>query len=94
MAKQEKKAAPSFEKALERLESIVAEMEGGSLSLEKLIADFEEGQQLIKFCTGKLNEIEKKVEILVKRGDTLTAEPFDADPEGGEPAPEREADLF
>ena len=67
----------SFEKALERLEEIVEEMEGGSLSLDKMIAGFEEGQTLLKFCTQKLNEVEKKIEVLVKKGDKVTTEPFD-----------------
>lgn len=68
----------SFEKALERLETIVEEMEAGSLSLEKMMKCFEEGMKLIKFCTEKLNEVEKKVEILIKKGDQTVAEPFDA----------------
>ncbi|MDD4869789.1 MAG: exodeoxyribonuclease VII small subunit [Kiritimatiellae bacterium] len=67
----------SFEKALERLEAIVNEMESGSLSLDKMIARFEEGQSLLKFCTQKLNEVEKKIEVLVKKGDKISAEPFD-----------------
>ncbi|OGV57443.1 MAG: exodeoxyribonuclease VII small subunit [Lentisphaerae bacterium RIFOXYA12_FULL_48_11] len=67
----------SFEKALERLEEIVEEMEGGSLSLDKMIAGFEEGQTLLKFCTQKLNEVEKKIEVLVKKGDKVSTEPFD-----------------
>ena len=67
----------SFEKALERLEEIVEEMEGGSLSLDKMIAGFEEGQALLKFCTQKLNEVEKKIEVLVKKGDKISTEPLD-----------------
>ena len=67
----------SFEKSLERLEKIVSEMEGGALSLEDMIGRFEEGQGLIKFCTRKLNEVERKIEILVKKGDDVEALPFD-----------------
>ena len=73
----EETAAMSFEKAIERLEAIVAEMEGGHVNLEKMIEHFEEGQKLIAFCSKKLNEIERRVEILVKKGDTTTTEPFD-----------------
>jgi len=69
----------SFENALERLEQIVGEMEDGSLSLDKMIARFEEGQSLLKFCTQKLNEVEKKIEVLVKKGDKVTSEPLDED---------------
>ena len=67
----------NFEQSIERLETIVADMEGGKLSLEEMIARFEEGQDLIRFCSGKLNEIEKKVEILVKQGDEVLAAPFE-----------------
>ena len=76
---------PGFEKALQRLETIVAEMEEGALGLEQMIARFEEGQSLVKFCTGKLNEVERKIEVLVKQGDSISAEPLDvADETGGD----------
>lgn len=68
---------PSFEKALERLEQIVAEMEGGKLSLEKMISHFEEGSKLVKFCSGKLNEVEKKIEQLLTKDGQVTAVPFE-----------------
>ncbi|MDE0837767.1 MAG: exodeoxyribonuclease VII small subunit [Kiritimatiellae bacterium] len=85
-------ASMTFEKALSRLDTLVSEMDGGDLSLDKMISHFEEGQALIKFCSTKLNEVEKKVEILVGNGDTAD---FDED----EQAPEAEAkndsgDLF
>ena len=76
-AAEESESGQSFEKALERLEKIVSEMEDGSMSLEDMIARFEEGQGLIKFCSRKLNEVERKIEILVKKGDEVVAEPFE-----------------
>ena len=80
----EKTNTLNFEKALARLEAIVKEMEGGTLSLEKMMADFEEGSGLVKFCTQKLNEVEKKIEVLIKKGETLTTEPFEpTEPEAG-----------
>lgn len=66
-----------FEESIERLEKIVSDMEDGKLSLEEMIKRFEEGQGLIHLCTKKLNEVEKKVEILVKKGDHVTVEPFE-----------------
>ncbi len=61
-----KKDAPKgFEDSLARLEQIVEDMESGSLGLEDLIGRFEEGQGLIKFCPGKLNAVEKKIEVRV-----------------------------
>lgn len=77
-----KKEAPvSFEKALARLEALVKEMESGSLSLDKMMGCFEEGSQLVKVCELKLNEVEKKIEKLVKKGDRVTTEPFTAEAE-------------
>jgi len=83
----------SFEKALERLEAIVGEMEGGSLSLDKMISRFEEGQSLLKFCSQKLNEVERKIEVLVKKGDKVSAEPFD-EKSVEEPAGDKSDSLF
>lgn len=66
-----------FESSLQRLETIIDEMEAGSLSLEEMIERFEEGQALAKYCFKKLNEVERKIEILVKKDGDITAEPFD-----------------
>ena len=79
----------SFEESMERLETIVADMESGALSLEDMIARFEEGQGLIKFCSKKLNEVEKKVEILMTKGASVEPEPF-----GGESDKGGDEDLF
>jgi len=73
---------PSFEKALSELEAIVEAMESGALPLEKMMAQYEQGMSLISFCSAKLNEVEKKIEIMTKKGDKAVAEPFD--PEEGE----------
>jgi exodeoxyribonuclease VII small subunit len=81
-------AGTSFEKAMERLEAIVHEMEGGSLGIEDMIARFEEGQRLIGFCARKLDEVERKVEMLVKKGDEVVAEPFEETEAAGEEPPE------
>jgi exodeoxyribonuclease VII small subunit len=67
-----------FEKSLERLEALVEEMESGALPLEQMIKHFEEGSKLVTLCSGKLNEVEQKIEKLVKKGSELTTEPFEA----------------
>ena len=88
---------PNFEKSLARLEKIVEEMEMGSLGLDKLMAHFEEGQTLVKFCTKKLNEVEKKIEQLVDKDGDLHTEPFDAsdaENERDEEQDEEDDDLF
>ena len=84
MAKQDKNTTEeqNFEKALARLETLVEEMESGALDLDKMMSHFEEGSQLVKFCNQKLNEVEKKIELLVKKGDSTATEPFA--PESGD----------
>lgn len=66
-----------FEQSLERLETIVEEMEGGELPLEKMIKHFEEGSKLVSTCSKKLTEVEQKIEKLVKTEDGLAEEPFE-----------------
>lgn len=81
MAKKEE-TPQSFEAALKRLEAIVEEMESGETELDAMIASFEEGQRLVAFCSSKLNEVEKRIEKIVKDGAGGTAvEPFDPDAE-------------
>ena len=67
-----------FEQSLERLETLVNEMESGELALEEMIKHFEEGSKLVTLCSKKLTEVEQKIEKLVKKGDGLGTEPFEA----------------
>ncbi len=66
----------SFEEALKRLETLVQEMEAGKLSLDQMIAHFEEGSKLSELCGKKLNDVERRIEILVKKGTEISTEPF------------------
>jgi exodeoxyribonuclease VII small subunit len=68
----------SFEEAMERLEAIVAELEGEDRGLEEQFALFQEGMELARLCDKKLGEVEKSVEIVLKdaSGEWKTA-PFD-----------------
>jgi exodeoxyribonuclease VII small subunit len=59
-------AKDKFEEALKKLEELVKKMESGDLALEDSLKAFEEGIRLIRFCTGKLDEAERRVEILIK----------------------------
>ncbi len=69
----------TFEKSLEKLESIVKKLESGELSLEDSIKAFEEGVRLAQNCGKKLDEAEKKVEILLTSKDGQDVrQPFDA----------------
>ncbi|MBW1608067.1 MAG: exodeoxyribonuclease VII small subunit [Deltaproteobacteria bacterium] len=56
----------TFEKAMKKLEQIVRELESGDQPLEKAIKKFEEGVQLSKFCSEKLDETEQRVTLLLK----------------------------
>ncbi len=59
----------SFEKALQRLEEIVSILENGDVSLEDSIKMFEEGMELARFCSERLNQAEKKLMKLAKKED-------------------------
>ena len=77
----------TFEKALERLEKIVAELEEPERGLEASLELFEEGVALSRFCRGKLEEIQKRVDVVLKETpDGLVTEPLDAEegPDGGD----------
>lgn len=58
--------AISFEDAMEKLEAIVEEMETEDLPLEKLLARYEEGTQLVSVCQKKLAQAELKIQQLEK----------------------------
>jgi exodeoxyribonuclease VII small subunit len=60
-----------FEEAMEKLQKITQELEQESLPLEESLQKFEEGMKLISFCEEKLEEVEKKIQILVKEGNSL-----------------------
>lgn len=67
---------PAFEQSLGELESIVKELEAGDMPLERALELFEKGVGLSESCRKRLEEAETKVEILLKRGRTLEAQPF------------------
>src|SRR5437870_477683 len=56
----------SFEKAMDRLEAIVEQMESGKLPLEDLIVRYEEGMNLVKICQERLASAEHKIEIIAR----------------------------
>ena len=66
-----------FENALAKLEKTVEELESEEVSLEDSLKKFEEGINLVRFCSRKLEEVEKKIEILVKeQGGETKKKPF------------------
>lgn len=72
-----------FEGALEELEGIVRKLEQGGLPLEESLAAFEQGMKLSKLCSKKLNEAQRKIEILTKDEQTgeRTTRPFSLEEE-------------
>jgi exodeoxyribonuclease VII small subunit len=60
------KKDPSFEEAMERLETIVAQIESDELGLEQQFELFREGMSLARLCDAKLTEVQKSVEIVLK----------------------------
>jgi exodeoxyribonuclease VII small subunit len=59
----------SFEESLKSLEGIVAQLEEGDLPLEKSLELFEEGVRLSRKCQQRLEQAERRIEILVKDSD-------------------------
>ena len=67
----------AFESALKSLEEIVFQLESGDLTLDKALELFEQGVKISRFCNGKLEEAERKVETLIKGADgSMIETPF------------------
>jgi len=64
-----------FEAALSELESIVKRLEDGELTLESSLALYERGVELSRFCHSRLEQAERRIEILNERGDLKPAPP-------------------
>ncbi|MCF6355968.1 MAG: exodeoxyribonuclease VII small subunit [Candidatus Polarisedimenticolaceae bacterium] len=73
-----KASKPSFEEALNELESLVETMEQGDLTLEESLKAFERGVELTRSCQQALANAEQKVEILSANTPDARLEPFDA----------------
>ena len=67
---------PVFEESLAKLERLVAEMESGKLSLDDMMARFEEGKQLVARCTRDLETIRQRIEKVTSSG----IAPLEVDP--------------
>jgi exodeoxyribonuclease VII small subunit len=68
----------SFESSLDDLEQIVKQLEAGDLPLERSLELFEQGVRLSRECQKRLDEAERKVEILLRGNDgAYKAAPFE-----------------
>ena len=74
---------PSFEAALEQLEAIVDRLEQGDLALEDALRAFEAGVGLTRRCAAQLADAERRIEVLVREGESWVARPFE-EPEEAE----------
>lgn len=73
-------AKQTFEKAMAQLEKIVQALESEELTLDNAIKKFEEGTQLSQFCLQKLDDSEKKINMLLKQADgSIVTKPLDTD---------------
>jgi exodeoxyribonuclease VII small subunit len=71
-------AKKKFEEALQEMETIVQRLEDGNLSLDESLALFEDGIKLSRLCSQRLDEAEKRVEILLKNENgSLSRQPFE-----------------
>jgi exodeoxyribonuclease VII small subunit len=64
-----------FEGAIGELEGIVKKLEDGDLTLEESLKLYERGVQLSRFCHARLEEAERRIEILSDRGELKPAPP-------------------
>ena len=60
-------AEPTFEQARDELEAIVRRLEDGRTSLDEALALWERGEELYRFCVGKLDAAQGRIEELAKR---------------------------
>lgn len=66
----EEKKELTFEEAMEKLEAVVTKLETGDVPLEKAISYYQEGMELSKICSDKLNQVnEKMVQIMNEQGE-------------------------
>lgn len=86
MAKKQDEKSPSLEKAVERLEAIVEELESGEADLEKSIALYAEGKKLQRQALKQLDSLERRIQIVVSDSEEgLELESFEEDNAGSAP---------
>ncbi len=69
-------AREKFEDALRKLEEILRRMEGGDLTLEESLKAFEEGIKLSRLCAERLDEAERRGDLLLKEDEVVVIKPF------------------
>jgi exodeoxyribonuclease VII small subunit len=64
MSKAKIQPPASYEAALEELEQLTGRIEAGQLPLEQLLAGYERGAELLKFCRERLQAVEDQIKVL------------------------------
>ena len=70
---------PSFEEALKGLEAVVERLESGEPPLEESIRLFEEGMRLSDACRKRLDEADRKIELLLRKPGGVSREAAEED---------------
>jgi exodeoxyribonuclease VII small subunit len=68
----------TFEQAVDKLEQIVERLESGDVPLEQAIELFQEGMKLSQYCSKKLEQVERKIEMLLEDDGEISRKPFQA----------------
>jgi exodeoxyribonuclease VII small subunit len=79
-----RRSSNEFEKSFQQLEKIVQRLEAEELPLDESLQLFEEGIRLSRFCHQRLEEVEKKIELILAdaKGQPVT-EPFEEEEAAG-----------
>jgi exodeoxyribonuclease VII small subunit len=78
-------AAEAYDEVVARLERVVGDLEGGKLTLEQSIERFAEGVRLAREATRKLDDAERRIDLLVRTADGAEEEvPFPSPSRSGE----------
>ena len=77
-ARKKEETPKTFEEAMQRLDAIVAKLEEDQLPLDEMIANYEEGVALARFCGEKLEAAEQKIRLVSRQADgSVKLENFD-----------------
>ena len=69
-------AKEKFEEAMAKLEALVRKMEAGERTREESLKAFEEGIRLSRLCAARLDEAERRVELLISENSKVATQPF------------------
>lgn len=59
----------TLEQSFEKLEELLTALESREITLEESFAVYQEGMELLKYCNGKIDQVEKKMQVLSEEGE-------------------------